>query len=106
MPTPITESARRLTTPDELRRWSLRCHAAGMTVGLVATMGALHAGHVSLIDRARAECDRGVVSIFVNPTRFGAGDDLTRSPRPRRADLATASASATSALFVPPVQTR
>ena len=64
---------RQLSTPDELRRWSERCRAAGLLVGLVPTMGALHAGHRSLIQRARADCDRVVVSIFVNPRQFGAG---------------------------------
>ena len=61
--------------------------AAGMTVGLVPTMGALHAGHRSLIERAGAECDLVVVTVFVNPLQFGDPDDIEQYPRTLTADV-------------------
>jgi pantoate--beta-alanine ligase len=63
---------------------------AGRTVGLVPTMGALHAGHEALLARARAENERVVLSIFVNPTQFNDPNDLAHYPRPLAADLALA----------------
>jgi pantoate--beta-alanine ligase len=93
-----------LDTPDDLRLQSERWRAAGMTVGLVPTMGALHEGHRRLLARAREECDRVVASIFVNPTQFGGGEDLSRYPRPLDHDLGMLTAERIDAAFVPAVE--
>jgi pantoate--beta-alanine ligase len=73
----------------------------GELVGLVPTMGALHTGHLALMQRARSECRRVVVSIYVNPTQFGPKEDLARYPRPRRADLAACRAAGVDVVFAP-----
>ncbi len=73
----------------------------GMRVGLVPTMGALHVGHVSLIEAARKQCGYVVVSIFVNPTQFGPGEDFERYPRPLEADLEICRAHGVAAVFAP-----
>ena len=77
---------------------------ADETIGLVPTMGALHAGHRSLIDRARAENARVVVSIFVNPLQFGPDDDLARYPRPVEADMEMLHAAGVDAVYMPRVE--
>jgi pantoate--beta-alanine ligase len=77
--------------------------ATGRTVGLVPTMGALHAGHTSLIERARAECDVVAVSIFVNPLQFGDPEDIARYPRTLDRDLAECAEAGADVVFVPTV---
>ena len=77
--------------------------ATGRTVGLVPTMGALHAGHLSLIARARAECDVVVVSIFVNPLQFGDPDDIANYPRTLERDLPACTGAGADLVFVPSV---
>ena len=64
-------TTRLITHGTEIRAAIIRVQQEGDTVGLVPTMGALHAGHLSLVDASLAECDRTVVTIFVNPTQFG-----------------------------------
>ena len=80
-----------------------RARAAGHTVGLVPTMGALHDGHASLVARARAECDAVAVSIFVNPLQFGDPDDMARYPRTLDRDLRVCAAAGVDVVFVPAV---
>ena len=70
--------------------------------GLVPTMGALHAGHASIIRRARLECDHVGVSIFVNPAQFGQGEDLTKYPRTMKNDLALLESLGVDAVWIPP----
>jgi pantoate--beta-alanine ligase len=77
---------------------------AGEEIGLVPTMGALHAGHDSLVTRARRENRRIVVSIFVNPRQFGPQEDFSRYPRPFEADRARLEALGVDAIFHPPVE--
>jgi pantoate--beta-alanine ligase len=77
--------------------------AAGERVGLVPTMGALHAGHLALIATARARCQRVVVSIFVNPKQFGPREDLAAYPRPETDDIAKLTAAAADLAYIPPV---
>ena len=78
-----------------------RARADGASVGLVPTMGALHAGHTALIERARRECGCVVVSIFVNPLQFDREDDLRRYPRTLQADLETCGSLGVDVVFVP-----
>lgn len=72
-----------------------------LTIGLVPTMGALHAGHASLIMASRQRCDRTVVTIFVNPTQFGPNEDYLRYPKPIDADLALCQAEGVDMVFQP-----
>lgn len=87
-------------TVGELRAALADTEAAG-DIGLVPTMGALHAGHGSLIGAARAENGRVVVSLFVNPAQFGPREDLATYPRDPGGDAATAEASGVDILFIP-----
>ena len=95
---------RTVRTVDELRAALAPERRAGRSIGLVPTMGAFHPGHMSLIDRARAECDVVVVSLFVNPTQFGPAEDLDAYPREESADAAAAAAAGVDLLFAPPVE--
>jgi pantoate--beta-alanine ligase len=92
-----------LRTVAELRAVLEAARSGGLTIGLVPTMGALHAGHLSLIRRARAQCDVVVVSLFVNPAQFNESADLERYPRNEREDARQAAASGADVLFAPAV---
>jgi pantoate--beta-alanine ligase len=89
--------------PRDLRARTASLRAGGSTVGLVPTMGALHAGHGSLIRRARDENDAVVVSIFVNPLQFGPDEDLDRYPRDEAADIAFCQREGVDVIWEPAV---
>jgi pantoate--beta-alanine ligase len=84
-----------------MRAWSRAERARGRRVGFVPTMGYLHAGHLSLVDRARALSDRVVMSVFVNPLQFGPHEDLARYPRDLDRDRTLAAGRGVDCLFVP-----
>lgn len=91
----------RSSSPDETRAVVRGWQAEGLTVGFVPTMGALHEGHLSLVRASAAECDRTVVSIYVNPTQFGPEDDLERYPRRLEQDCRLAEENGTDLVFCP-----
>jgi pantoate--beta-alanine ligase len=85
----------------ELQAHADAARSVGRRIALVPTMGALHDGHLALVDAARAKADLVIVSIFVNPTQFGPGEDLARYPRPRAEDLELCRARGVDAVFAP-----
>jgi pantoate--beta-alanine ligase len=91
-------------TKEETRTWTRSCRVAGERIGLVPTMGYLHDGHLSLIARAREVADRVVVSIFVNPLQFGAGEDFERYPRDLDRDLELCEQAGAHLAFSPSVE--
>jgi pantoate--beta-alanine ligase len=103
MPSTAT-SVRVVTTIAECRDAIARARAEGARVGFVPTMGALHAGHISLVERSRRECDFTVMSIFVNPLQFAPAEDLSRYPRPVESDERMAGDAGVDLLFRPSVE--
>jgi pantoate--beta-alanine ligase len=93
-----------LTSPQEMRAWSRVERARGRRLGFVPTMGALHEGHLRLVDRAKARTDRLVMSIFVNPLQFGPKEDFPHYPRDLARDRALASERGVDCLFVPELE--
>ncbi|MDQ6751230.1 MAG: pantoate--beta-alanine ligase [Actinomycetota bacterium] len=92
---------RTIRTVSELRAQLRPPRRSGRRIGLVPTMGAFHGGHLSLIRRARAETDVVVVSLFVNPTQFAAGEDVRAYPRDEARDVALAAELGADILFAP-----
>lgn len=90
-----------IKTPEEMRAHSGAVRAKGGRVGFVPTMGALHEGHLALVDYARERCDEMVVSIFVNPLQFDREDDLSGYPRTWQADLDLCTAHGVDAIYYP-----
>ena len=97
MPPSIT----RVRTVKDLRAQVAKLRAAGDTIALVPTMGALHAGHLSLIDVAKGHADRVVASIFVNPTQFGPKEDFKRYPRDEAGDVEKLAEAGVDLVFIP-----
>ena len=90
-----------IRTKADLRALTESWRRAGETIGVVPTMGALHAGHLSLVERACAENDRVIVTLFVNPKQFGPGEDLDSYPRDAADDMAKLEAEGADLLFHP-----
>ena len=95
---------RAVRSRQELRDALAQARRDGRAIGLVPTMGFLHEGHLSLLRAARAECDLVVMSLFVNPTQFGPGEDLERYPRDEERDLRLAAETGVDLVYAPPVE--
>jgi len=90
-----------LRTVDELRALTGRWHAEGLKVAMVPTMGALHSGHLALVEAGREIAERIVVTIFVNPTQFAPTEDLAAYPRTEASDIEKLAALGVEAVFAP-----
>jgi pantoate--beta-alanine ligase len=91
-----------VTDVAEAKAAVAEARAAGKTIGLVPTMGALHEGHLSLVRTSSSECDFTVVSVFVNPTQFGPGEDFEKYPRDLERDTEVAAEAGADFIFAPP----
>ncbi|HWC12772.1 MAG TPA: pantoate--beta-alanine ligase, partial [Acidimicrobiales bacterium] len=100
---PAYHAAELLTRAADIRAALEGARAAGLTAGLVPTMGSLHEGHMSLVRRAAAECDVVAVTVFVNPLQFGSAEDLATYPRDLERDLDLAASAGADLVFAPPL---
>ena len=91
------------SSPAEVHRVVRAARQRGLTVGCVPTMGALHQGHVSLLEAARKDCGFVVGTIFVNPTQFGPNEDFSKYPRTLESDLDMCRTAGADLIFTPPV---
>jgi pantoate--beta-alanine ligase len=91
-------------TKHELREALAQARAERRTIGLVPTMGSLHEGHLALLRGARERCDVVVMTLFVNPTQFGPGEDLDAYPRDEARDVSVAEAEGVDLVYAPPVE--
>lgn len=91
-------------TIEEVRNQVKAWRQAGQSIGFVPTMGALHEGHRSLMEKAKQDNDHVIVSIFVNPTQFSPNEDLASYPRKLQADQALCSAAGVALIFHPEVE--
>jgi pantoate--beta-alanine ligase len=100
----VTQTTELITTRHDWSRRLDDARSAGAQVGLVPTMGSLHAGHLSLIRRAAADCDVVAVTDYVNPLQFGVAEDLAAYPRDIERDRELAAAAGATVLFAPSVE--
>ncbi|MDH5259683.1 MAG: pantoate--beta-alanine ligase [Gammaproteobacteria bacterium] len=98
-------SVQLITSIEEMQLISRQWHRAGLRIAFVPTMGSLHAGHLKLVEQAKANADRVVVSIFVNPLQFGAGEDFDKYPRTLAADMTKLNELAVDIVFSPEEKT-
>jgi pantoate--beta-alanine ligase len=104
MPVDSPSAKPRVVTDGQMLRELVQtARQSGQTVGLVPTMGALHEGHMSLVDAARAECDLTLATIFVNPTQFAPHEDIEKYPRPLERDVSLLGSRGCDIVFTPSV---
>jgi pantoate--beta-alanine ligase len=100
----VSHSVKVVSTVRDLRHITSEWRRAGKTIALVPTMGALHPGHISLVNEAKKSADKVVVSIFVNPTQFAPHEDLARYPRDEPGDLAKLTEAEADVVWSPSVE--
>lgn len=100
----MSKDIKAVRTVKDLRKQIAKWRSGGKTIALVPTMGALHDGHLSLVELAAKKSDKVVVSIFVNPRQFGPKEDLARYPRDEAADLAKLSSTEANLVWAPRVE--
>ena len=102
-PSSVARTPLVVRTVAELRAAVAAARSQGKTIGLVPTMGALHAGHASLVDASARDCGYTIVTLFVNPTQFGPNEDFNKYPRMLDADVAMVGAHGADLVFAPGV---